>query len=330
MIKPETSLLHQLSIIKKLDLRGNEARMTLGVFIWKLWGVVTSVRVVCISHKMMQSSILIGETMTHVQDSGLYLRPKVMVAVSNGFTNSPITKLGVNSRSIYPFLVVKNIEVLFKNRASFFNFKSRGINMIKPETSLLHQLSIIKKLDLRGNEARMTLGVFIWKLWGVETFRLSGKYQPYKWFYPRCYGRGDNRHVQGLSFCLCLKSIIAVLGGFSNSPITKLGVNSRSIYPFLVVKNIEVLFKNRASFFNFKSREINMVNPNKSQLQEQLIDAARDANIIAMKRLIKQGADPFEINWSGQSAITVLVDKKLDGVADIINELVKISKGSKL
>ncbi len=58
-------------------------------------------------------------------------------------------------------------------------------------------LAIIKKLDLRGNEARMTFRVFIWKLWGVETLAKNGVHQP-KMVNPRLYGWGDDGYVQGL------------------------------------------------------------------------------------------------------------------------------------
>ncbi len=192
---------------------------------------------------------------------------------------------------------------------------------------LLHQLSIIKKLDLCGNEARITLGVFIRKLWGVETSTnvtsISQKDDTSLYFMVGEMWAMSRAKILYFG----LKAFITVVSSFSNSPITKMGVNSKNISFPLVVKNIEVLLANRVSFFNVQSRGINMINPNKSQLHDLLIDAARNADIITMKRLIKQGADPFEINWSGQSALTIIADQDIKHGVKIIEELATLIKG---
>ena len=112
-----------------------------------------------------------------------------------------------------------------------------------------------KVLDLYHNPIKMTFGVHRKKLWGVETSftdqvsssLINGSILD--------FGRGDNRHVQGVSFILCLKSIVAVdLYGFSNSPITKRESILKIFIPFLWLKISR--FYIRTSFFNLNLGEI--------------------------------------------------------------------------
>ena len=74
-------------------------------------------------------------------------------------------------------------------------------------------------------------------------------------------------------------------------------------------------------------KENKMTNTNLTylNLQEQLIDAARNADIVAVKRLIKAGVNPFKIGWHGNSAISYLLESNLHNIERIILELTELS-----
>ena len=64
-------------------------------------------------------------------------------------------------------------------------------------------------------------------------------------------------------------------------------------------------------------------------LQEQLIDAARNTDIIAVKRLIKAGADPFKIGWHSNQAISYLLKSNLYNIERITLELTELTSITK-
>ncbi len=61
------------------------------------------------------------------------------------------------------------------------------------------------------------------------------------------------------------------------------------------------------------------------QLQEQLIDAARNSDIVAMKKLIKSGADPLKKYPNDKSAMFILIQNNLSELKKITFELAELS-----
>lgn len=104
-----------------------------------------------------------------------------------------------------------------------------------------------KQLDFELIPPTIIDGMAILLFWGVVALKCNnGQHQPYKWCNPRFYDRGDNRHVQGLSFNFCLKSIVAVIvttvlrtprspGEHLKYPMFSCGQNLRALYQSLFV-----------------------------------------------------------------------------------------------
>ncbi len=61
------------------------------------------------------------------------------------------------------------------------------------------------------------------------------------------------------------------------------------------------------------------------KLQKQLIDAAKNSNIVEMKRLIKSGADPFKNNLNDKSALSIIIQNNLSELKKIILGLIQAS-----
>jgi len=81
-------------------------------------------------------------------------------------------------------------------------------------------------IDIITDVAKLGNGITGLLFWGVETPSISGKHQSIMWCCPRFNGRGDNS-IYNRSF-IGLKTIIAVLCGFSNSPIAKASIEIKT------------------------------------------------------------------------------------------------------
>ena len=110
----------------KLDLNANISKIIPGVSLWELWGITTS-NVSGINTSRINSAILnskIGEMLVYtinLCNPELY-KLKTNVTVLHGFSNSPITLGVILNSKIIPYLVVKKIIEVLKNRTSFFNY----------------------------------------------------------------------------------------------------------------------------------------------------------------------------------------------------------------
>jgi hypothetical protein len=87
----------------------------------------------------------------------------------------------------------------------------------------LHLLSN-NNLDIGDDIANLKDGTANLQFWGVETPSTSDLHPSLTWCNPRFQGRGDNS-VYNRPF-IGLKTIIAVLCGFSNSLITRVSFNN--------------------------------------------------------------------------------------------------------
>lgn len=93
-------------------------------------------------------------------------------------------------------------------------------------------------LDIAYNIVNLKGGTAILLFWGVETSHQCGKHQPLIWCNPRFNVRGDNSVYNRLFAFVELKTIMTVIGGFSNSPIAKASSNSSKFNTFFGNQNI--------------------------------------------------------------------------------------------
>ena len=61
------------------------------------------------------------------------------------------------------------------------------------------------------------------------------------------------------------------------------------------------------------------------ELQDEIIEAAKNGDILGMRALIKKGADPFENNWAGYSAIYYLGQSNPPDIFDIVKDLARFA-----
>ena len=92
----------------------------------------------------------------------------------------------------------------------------------------------IAKIDKFPNNARVYYGMNDLLFWGIKTSIQCGKHQPISWCYPRSLGRGDGSIYNRPMW---LKTIVTVVGGFLNSPIAKVGIDSSIIHTFFGGQN---------------------------------------------------------------------------------------------
>lgn len=90
-------------------------------------------------------------------------------------------------------------------------------------------------LDINFDIANLRGRTVVLLFWGVVTSNTSGKHQPLKWCDPRFNDRGDNS-AYNRSFT-GLKTIIAVLCGFTNSLIAKASINLSVFHTFFGNQN---------------------------------------------------------------------------------------------
>ncbi|MDP5021291.1 MAG: hypothetical protein NWP91_06140 [Rickettsiaceae bacterium] len=129
---------------------------------------------------------------------------------------------------------VQKLKLLHQNNNNPNFAETTRLNVISRQAKIINvtqsfDIPIAQRMrgiDIITDTAKLGNGIADLLFWGVETPNQSGRHQSIMWCCPRFNGRGDNS-IYNRSF-IGLKTIIAVFGGFSNSPIAKASIETNT------------------------------------------------------------------------------------------------------